>query len=99
LAAPVDGFRVTARIVTWSVENVLKVPASALFRCEEAWCAIVIENHRAKRRSAEIGHRNALEAEVLRGLNAGRLSFATPAIRSRKAAGSRRADRAGVRLL
>ena len=73
-----DGFRVTARIVTWSAENALKVPASALFRCDQAWCAFVFENHRAKRRSVEIGHRNALEAEVLRGLNAGDLVIRHP---------------------
>lgn len=73
-----DGFRVTARIVIWSAENVLKVPASALFRCDQAWCAFVIESHRAKHRSVEIGHRNALEAEVLRGLNAGDLVIRHP---------------------
>lgn len=73
-----DGFRVTARIVTWSADDVLKVPASALFRCDEAWCAFVVENHRATRRSVEIGHRNALEAEVLGGLNAGELVIRHP---------------------
>ena len=66
-----DGFRVTARIVTWSAESVLKVPASALFRCDQAWCVFTIENHRAKRRVVEIGQRNAVDAEVLRGLSAG----------------------------
>jgi HlyD family secretion protein len=73
-----DGFRVMARIVTWSAESVLKVPASALFRCDQAWCAFSIENHRAKRRSVEIGQRNALEAEVLRGLTAGDLVIRHP---------------------
>lgn len=73
-----DGFRVTARIVTWSAENVPKVPASALFRCDQAWCAFVIESRRARRRGVEIGHRNALEAEVLRGLNAGELVIRHP---------------------
>ncbi len=73
-----DGFRVTARIVIWSAEGVLKVPASALFRCDQAWCAFSIESHRAKRRTVEIGHRNALEAEVLRGLTAGELVIRHP---------------------
>lgn len=73
-----DGFRITARIVTWSEDSVLKVPASALFRCGQEWCAFSIEANRAKRRTVEIGHRNALEAEVLRGLNAGELVIRHP---------------------
>ena len=66
-----DGFRVTGRIVVWQAEKVVKVPASALFRCGEAWCMFAVENGRAARRTVEIGHRNALEAEVLGGATAG----------------------------
>ena len=66
-----DGFRVTARIVTWQADKVLKVPASALFRCASAWCVFVVEEGRARRRSIEVGHRNLVEAEVNRGLVAG----------------------------
>jgi len=73
-----DGFRVTARIVTWSAERVLKVAANALFRCEQAWCAFAVEGGRARRRGVEVGHRNALEAEVLGGLGAGDLVIAHP---------------------
>lgn len=65
-----DGYRVTARIVTWQADKVLKVPASALFRCAGQWCVFVIDAGRARRRSIEIGHRNLLEAEVIRGLSA-----------------------------
>ena len=32
-----DGYRVEARIVIWSAEDVLKAPASAVFRSGEAW--------------------------------------------------------------
>ena len=66
-----DGFRVIARIITWSADKVLKVPSSALFRCEQAWCVFAISNGRAQRRTVEIGHRNPLDAEVLQGLSAG----------------------------
>ncbi len=66
-----DGFRVTARIVTWQTDKVLKVPASALFRCASAWCVFAVEEGRARRRSIDLGHRNLVEAEVTRGLAAG----------------------------
>lgn len=66
-----DGFRVTARIVTWQAEKVLKVSASALFRCANAWCVFVIEDGRARRRIIEVGHRNLAEAEVTAGVAAG----------------------------
>jgi len=66
-----DGFRVNARIVTWRSEAVLKAPASALFRCEEAWCAYVVDDGRARRRVVAVGQRNDLEAEILNGLAPG----------------------------
>jgi len=66
-----DGYRVMAHIVVWAGQAVNKVPASALFRCAETWCAFVIEDGRAKRRVVQVGHRNAQEAEALAGLVAG----------------------------
>jgi len=63
-----DGYRVNAHIVVWSADDVIKAPASALFRCADAWCAFVVERGQAKRRVVKIGHRNAQEAEVLEGL-------------------------------
>jgi HlyD family secretion protein len=66
-----DGYRVEARIVVWSAENVLKVPASALFRQGEKWAAFVSENGRARLRQVEVGQRSALEAQILDGLKAG----------------------------
>lgn len=66
-----DGFRVTARIVIWRADKVLKVPASALFRCASAWCVFVVEDGRARRRTIAVGHRNLGEAEVTGGLSAG----------------------------
>ena len=74
-----DGYRVNAHIIVWAADQVNKVPASALFRCAEAWCAFVVENGRAKRRTVKIGHRNAQEAEVLEGLAPGETVIRHPA--------------------
>ncbi|HEY0664992.1 MAG TPA: efflux RND transporter periplasmic adaptor subunit [Gallionella sp.] len=74
-----DGYRVTAHIVTWAADDVIKVPASALFRCGEGWCAFAVEDGRARRRDVKIGHRNAQEAEVLEGLKPGETVIRHPA--------------------
>jgi len=66
-----DAFRVEARVVLWSGEDVLKVPVSALFRRAESWSVFVVEGGRARRREVEIGHRGALEVEITKGLNVG----------------------------
>ncbi len=63
-----DGFRVDASIVTWEASDVLKIPASAVFRDKEGWSVFVVENGRARRRQVQIGHRNQSEAEILGGL-------------------------------
>ena len=66
-----DGYRVEARIVTWE-GKVLKVPLSALFRCnEQAWCTFVNEDGKAQQRQVVIGQRNDLEAAVEQGLTVG----------------------------
>lgn len=74
-----DGYRVNAHIVVWAADAVSKVPASALFRCAETWCAFVVESGRARQRVVKIGHRNAQEAEVLDGLNVGETVIRHPA--------------------
>ena len=66
-----DGYRVDVRIVIWENSDVLKVPASALFRVGEAWNVFVLEGGLARSRSVEVGHRNALEAEIRSGLQEG----------------------------
>lgn len=73
-----DGFRITARIVIWQADKVLKAPSSALFRCDEGWCAFTIEQGRATRRAVDIGQRNPLEAQVLGGLQEGQTVIRYP---------------------
>jgi len=74
-----DGYRVNAKIVVWEADAVNKVPASALFRCGEEWCAFVVDKDVAKRRTVKIGQRNAQEAEVLQGLAPGDTVIRHPA--------------------
>lgn len=66
-----DAFRVEARIVVWESSDVLKVPASALFRESQDWAVFTVVDKRAARRLVQIGRRNSREAEVLGGLSAG----------------------------
>jgi HlyD family secretion protein len=66
-----DAYRVEAHVVLWSGADVLKVPVSALFRRGENWNVFVVDGGRARRREVEIGHRGALEVEIVKGLNAG----------------------------
>ena len=63
-----DGYRVEVRIIVASRENVLKVPASSLFRRGSDWALYVVENDRAVARTVQIGQRSGLEAEVTGGL-------------------------------
>jgi HlyD family secretion protein len=53
-----DAFRVEARVMLWSGEDILKVPISALFRRGESWYVFVVDSRRARRREVEIGHRS-----------------------------------------
>lgn len=66
-----DGFRVEARIVRWSADDVLRVPAGALFQREGRWQTFVIEGSRVRLRSVGVGQSNGLETEILSGLAEG----------------------------
>lgn len=64
-----DSYRVEARFILWADDDVLQIPASALFRYQNSWAVFTIDNGRAHRRVVEIGKRNGLQAEVLSGLD------------------------------
>ncbi|HEY9640412.1 MAG TPA: HlyD family efflux transporter periplasmic adaptor subunit [Coleofasciculaceae cyanobacterium] len=66
-----DAYRVDVQIVVWSSPQVLKVPLSALFRCETAWCTFVVADGKARRRPVAVGHRSDTAAEIQQGLKAG----------------------------
>jgi HlyD family secretion protein len=66
-----DGYRLEARIVVWRSDDVLRVPASALFRRGDAWHVFGVEDGRARLRAVEIGQRGVEAAEVVGGIEPG----------------------------
>ena len=68
LASLGDGYRVDARIVVAEAEDVLKVPAAALFRHADGWAVFRIANGRARLQPVTVGPSNDTEAEVREGL-------------------------------
>ena len=66
-----DRYRVEARIVTWHGDDVLQVPAGALFRRGNDWMTFVVKGGRALLRKVEIAHNNGIAAEVRSGLSLG----------------------------
>jgi HlyD family secretion protein len=66
-----DGYRVEVEVVIWEQPDVLKVPTSALFRRAGEWAVFAVENGRARLRHVEVGRRNALEAQLVSGLQPG----------------------------
>jgi len=66
-----DAYRVEARIVTWESEDVLKVPAGALFQQGDYWSTYVVANGVARQRTVRAGASNGREIEVLEGLQVG----------------------------
>ncbi|MEM7796292.1 MAG: HlyD family efflux transporter periplasmic adaptor subunit [Cyanobacteria bacterium P01_C01_bin.118] len=63
-----DRYRIEARIVTWASDDVLQVPVSALYRCEESWCVFVVKDDRVQPREISTDHRSTMAAEVTDGL-------------------------------
>jgi HlyD family secretion protein len=66
-----DAYRVEARIVIWEEDNVLKVPAGALFRNGTGWAVFLAGNGKAELRRVKVGQTNGLESQILDGLAAG----------------------------
>jgi len=66
-----DGYRVEASFILWQADNVLQVPASALFRYRSEWAVFVVEHGEARRRPVSLGHRGALAVQVTEGLSEG----------------------------
>ncbi len=63
-----DAYRIEARIVIWSQDDVLRVPAGALFREGDDWAVFVVEDGVAIRRPVELGHQTPHHAQVIKGL-------------------------------
>ncbi|MDP2528707.1 MAG: efflux RND transporter periplasmic adaptor subunit [Candidatus Palauibacterales bacterium] len=65
------GYRVEIRFVVWQAEDVVRIPAGALFRRGEAWRVFVVEGGRARGRQVDVGERGEDRAEVRGGLHPG----------------------------
>jgi len=66
-----SGYRVLAEFIIWEGDNVLQVPASALFRTDNGWALFVAEDGTARQREVKIGHQTGLAAQILEGLSEG----------------------------
>jgi HlyD family secretion protein len=73
-----DGFRVEARVVIDEVQNVIKVPTSALFRVGEGSAVFQIIEGVVQQQPVKTGRQNGLEAEILDGLKEGDLVVLHP---------------------
>lgn len=66
-----DQYRVEAEIVIWKGEDIVQVPVSCLFRRNDQWAVFIVKDGVADLRQIEIGERNTLHAQVLKGLEPG----------------------------
>lgn len=70
-AALGDGYRVEVRIAVWEGQDVVSIPAGALFRSGRDWAAYRVADGHAQFVTIDTGRRNAERVEVTRGLTAG----------------------------
>jgi len=63
-----DGYRIEAHIVIWQSDDVLKVPASSVFRHGEGWALFVNDFGVAKLREVQLGKRSGNHVQVTGGL-------------------------------
>jgi HlyD family secretion protein len=73
-----DGYRVESRFILWQADEVLQIPASALFRLDGDWAVFVAQNGRAVSRRVGVGRRNGLSAQITEGLQAGERVISHP---------------------
>lgn len=73
-----DGYRVEARFVLWSADQVLQIPAGSLFRHDGGWAVFAVEDGRAVLRPVRIGQRNGMTAQVIEGIDVGQTVILHP---------------------
>ena len=66
-----DGYRVEARIVVWRDDDVLQVPASAVFRHGDGWAVFASTGDVVRLTPIAIGKRNGRSVQVTEGLDDG----------------------------
>jgi HlyD family secretion protein len=73
-----DGYRVEAHFILWEGQDVLQIPASALFRHADGWAVFAIRDGKARRVAVRIGHSNGLATQILSGMAAGETVIVHP---------------------
>jgi HlyD family secretion protein len=73
-----DRYRVEVRVAIWHSDDVLLIPAGALFREGSQWKTFVFNNGKAKQVTIEAGHSDGRLTEVLKGIEAGTLVLLHP---------------------
>jgi HlyD family secretion protein len=66
-----DGYRVEASFILWQEDDVLQIPASALFRDGTGWAVFAAQQGQASKRAVQVGQRNGLKAQILSGIEEG----------------------------
>jgi len=66
-----DGYRVEAHFILWEAQDVLQVPASALFRHADGWAVFAVVSGRARLTAVGTGRNNGLVTQILSGLGEG----------------------------
>ena len=79
-----DGYRLTANILLWEGRDVLRLPASAVFKEGSDWTVFVADDGRARARTLRLGHRSESAVEVLSGVGVGDTVVLFPSDRVRE---------------
>ena len=66
-----DGYRIEAHITVWQSDEVVQIPASAVFRHEGKWAVFIVEEMVAKLTLVTIGRRNGRDVQIVEGLEPG----------------------------
>jgi HlyD family secretion protein len=66
-----DGYRVEVRVIVWREDDVVKVPVGALFRRGNDWAAFGVDGEQARLQPVELGQRNDVDGQVVKGLSPG----------------------------
>jgi HlyD family secretion protein len=66
-----DRYRVEVRVAVWHSDDVLTIPAGALFREGNVWKCFIYQDGTARLVTVEAGHSDGRGTEVLAGLKAG----------------------------
>lgn len=79
-----DGYRVEASFILWEADDVLQIPASALFRDGNGFAVFAVEHGKAVKRRVEVGQHTDLGAQVVSGIAQGEQVIVHPDDRVRE---------------